>query len=207
MIARAVLSSLALILSGAACAQDAYRCPMGSTAISIGAYMVPSCVGSSMQGLVEQIAPFSSNTLFGIAPADREAKPLFTLPDRPPVQNGPTNPRPLGHIAAASTSLSALGDPAMPGVSPKLASDWAFLFEGPQVPPGARLAWMGGFLFRDARGELFFSTSFVGGLSMSPYRHDISGFLARTGPATARLLSARYDTGAYAGAPNHYGRD
>jgi hypothetical protein len=189
----------ALVASAGAGAEEAQesllRCPPGTAAVTTGIYHNQSCIGSNVPGLVRDTLPYSMGTLYGsTSRVDRPADPIFPMKERPSVSDGPRTPAALGHIAAASTDLSAFpsGDTAVPN---KLVADWTFLFEGGRVLASSRIAWMGGSLSRSPFGELMFSTtygsdSFHG--SIERYRYDVAGFLSDVGPATAHLFSERY---------------
>lgn len=181
----------AFALAGPACAQDALEaamnCPPGSTLVATGSHHSPSCVGSSIPGLVRDVLPRPGAGRPG-------PDPIFPMRGRLPVADGPRLPAAIGHIAATATDLSAPPS-ADPSVSNKLAADWSFLFEGGRVPPGARVSWMGGFLSRSNLGALGFSTSYGSDRfegSIERYRHDLPGFLSKAGPATASLFAQRY---------------
>lgn len=198
-----VIAALAALCGASASAQSlgasgGFLCPPGSTPVTTGSYATESCVGSSMPGFVAGILPYTPNSLMGAgAPVSSQRQdPIFTSAERPGVASAPSYPPAIGHVAATDTDMSAPGW-MRPGAPPKLAADWAFLFESLRVAPGTSIAWMGGTLSRTAQGEMRFqsgldSPTFNG--SIEPYRNDVLGFQRVVGTRTQRAISSHYDT-------------
>ena len=169
-------------------------CPPGTAAISSGIYNAASCVGSSLQGLVQQTLPYKP---YHYSPEDqRPSNVIFSQSERVPVEDNHSYPHFIANIAATDTFSSAKGtlNTAIPN---KLQADWTFLFNGPRVIPGTRLAWMGGILWRTAQGELLFSINAAHEsanhwIPMETFRNDITGFLNTAGTLTSMLFAEEY---------------
>jgi hypothetical protein len=192
---RLAIPALALLAAFGVQAQTKFLCPIGTTAVTTGSYGTPSCVGSSIQGMVESTLPFTESSLFGISPgAERSTNPIFTQKERPSVGDQPTLPKALGAYASTTTFASSreMADPLVPN---KLAADWTYLYDGAHLPKLARQAWMGGSISRDMDGSLRFETSYGGDRFNGPiddFRNDPRLFMFHVGPATSRLMAQRY---------------
>lgn len=186
------LALLASLAGTGAYAQQvaALRCPPGSTLVTTGVYASQSCVGSNIEGLVEQTLPFEQAKLFG-GGVTRPQDPIVGSAQRLPLPNHPAYAAGQAHIAATATELSAMDSPWQ-GISAKLAADWAFVFDGGRVAPGSRIVWMGGILSRSVDGSMRFSNARGFDAPIDQYRRNLPGFLAAVGPETTMFFEKRY---------------